>query len=155
MSRRFELRAARPVATGRSAGLLLGGSGPNADPLDFGRNAASLLRGFPIDTFAGRNIALLNADYRFPLVRLQRGAGTWPLFVHTLHAALFADAGHTWTRAFRWSDAKQSIGGELSADVVAGYGFGFTTTVGAAYGRDGSHLVTSGTTVYVRVGHAF
>src|SRR5262249_9123055 len=41
----------------------LGGGGPNALLLDFGRNAISLMRGFGTDTFAGRYIAVMNADY--------------------------------------------------------------------------------------------
>jgi hypothetical protein len=132
----------------------LGGAAPNLNPLDFGREAISLLRGFPSDTFAGRHVALLNADYRWPIVRPQRGPGAWPLFLHTMHAAVFADAGHAWTGRFDFRDLKTSAGAELSANVVAGYSFPFTATVGAAWGRDGRTRDT-GTMVYVRVGRAF
>jgi hypothetical protein len=71
-----------------------------------------------------------------------------------VHAALFADAGHAWTSRFDFQDLKTSAGAELSANVVAGYSFPFTATVGAAWGRDGRTRDT-GTMVYVRVGRAF
>ena len=135
--------------------FLLGGGGSNLDPLDFGHEAISLLRGFPTDTFAGTHVALLNADYRWPLARPERGFGTWPLFVHTIHAAVFADAGHAWTRAFNVRDAKTSVGGELSFNLIAGYSIPFNATVGAAYGHDGSGTIADRGTVYFRVGRAF
>jgi hypothetical protein len=133
----------------------LGGALPDTSVIDPGRNAISLLRGFGRDTFAGNHVALLNADYRWPLARPQRGAGTWPLMLHTLHAAVFADAGHAWTGRFHASAVKTSFGAELSADVVAGYFFRFTSTIGAARGHDGSGTVPDRTTVFLRIGHAF
>ena len=133
----------------------LGGGGPNANPLDFGREVISLLRGFPADTFAGTHVALMNADYRWPIVRPQRGVGTWPFFLQTVYAAAFADVGHAWTRAFSSRDLKTSAGAELSADAVIGYFFPFTATVGVAWGHDGSHAVADRSTVYVRFARAF
>jgi outer membrane protein assembly factor BamA len=134
----------------------LGGAFSDPDVMDFGGNAISLLRGFHADTFAGTHVALVNADYRWPIARPQRGAGTWPLFLHTIHAATFADAGHVWTTRFRAADVKLSAGAELSFDVVAGYSFPLTATVGAAWGRDGAAgSATGGTTVYARIGRAF
>ena len=109
--------------------------------LDYGHEAISLLRGFPTDTFAGSHIALLNADYRWPLARPQRGAGTWPLFLHTVHAAIFGDAGHAWSRAFAARDIKTAAGAELSFDLIAGYSVPLTAALGAAWGHDGSHTV--------------
>jgi hypothetical protein len=150
------------AAAGRSTGdvnvreaFLLGGPGPNASTIDFSRDALSLLRGFGANTFAGTHVAVLNADYRVPLARPQRGVGTWPLFLKTVHAAAFADAGHAWTQTFRRSDIKMAIGGELSTDLVAGYFFPFTATAGAAWGHDGSGAVKDGATIYFRIGHAF
>ena len=88
----------------------LGGPASNAGVVSFDRRAISLLRGFPADTFAGRHVALLNADYRWPIARPQRGLGTWPIFVHTVHAAAFVDAGRAWDRTFRLGDL-QVVGG--------------------------------------------
>ncbi len=152
------LRAAGGRSTGDAAArdvFLLGGPGPDPTTLDFGRSAISVLRGFGANTFAGSHVALVNADYRWPIAWPQRGAGTWPVFLQAVYAAAYADAGHAWTRTFRAADVKTSAGGELSVDLVAGYSLPLTATVGAAWGHDGSGLVRSGATVYFRIGHAF
>src|SRR5262249_49616046 len=150
------------IATGVSGGdptvgrtFHLGGAQPNAETLDFGRDAISLLRGFAADTFARSHVALLNPDYRWPLSRPPRGHGTMPLFFHPLHAAAFVDVGHAWNSSFNARDLKSSVGSELSFDLVAGYSFRFTTSIGAAWGRDGSGTVPDGGAVYVRIGRAF
>jgi len=135
--------------------FLLGGAGPNPAVVDFDRDALSLLRGFPANRFAGNHVALTNVDYRFPIARPQRGAGTWPLFLHTLHGAAFADAGHAWSNRFDANAIKTALGGELSADVVAGFFAPLTVTVGAAWGHDGSGAAPDRTTFYFRVGRAF
>jgi WD40-like Beta Propeller Repeat len=152
------IRGAAGVSTGDvdiRRNFHLGGALPNPSVIDLGRNAISLLRGFGTDTFAGSHVALVNADYRWPLWRPQRGAGTWPVMLHTVHAAAFADAGHAWTGAFRRPAMKTSVGTELSADFVAGYFFRFTSTVGVAWGHDGSGTVRDRATIYARIGHAF
>ena len=97
----------------------------------------------------------MNADYRWPVARPQRGDGTWPLFLHTVHAAVFADVGHAWTRTFAAHDLKSSVGGELSLDVIAGYSFPLNAVFGAAWGHDGSGVVRDGARFYVRLGRAF
>ena len=113
------------------------------------------MRGFPRDTFGGEHAALLNLEYRVPLARPQRGSGTWPLFVRTIHAAAFADAGHVWTTSFRAGDIKSSYGVELSVDAIAGYFLPVTATVGVARGRDGSGKVPGRTMLYFELGHSF
>jgi WD40-like Beta Propeller Repeat len=151
------LRAAAGVSSGESNAVRifhLGGAGPSEDVLDFGRQAISLLRGFPSDAFAGTSVALVNADYRFPLARPQRGIGTLPLLLHTVHGSVFADGGHAWTRDPAIRDAKIAAGGELSFDVVAGYSLPLTIAAGAAWGHDGA-AAAGGNTLYVRFGHAF
>lgn len=133
----------------------LGGGDPNAETLDFGRGAFSLLRGFAPDTFAGRRVAVMNAEYRLPLARIERGQGTWPFFVRQLHGSAFVDAGHAWSERFHWRDMKTSVGAELAADVVIGFALPFTLAVGVARGHDGAGRVPEATTAYVRVGRAF
>jgi hypothetical protein len=151
------IRAGAGVSEGDATGTRifhLGGAAPSSSVISFDRDAFSLLRGFPSDAFAGTRIAIVNADYRFPIARPQRGSGTLPLFLHTLHAALFADAGHAWSGEFDLRRAKIAAGAELAANAVAGYAFPFSIAVGAAWGRDGAHVVDGGA-VYLRVGRAF
>ena len=135
--------------------FLLGGSSPGLGVADIGSSAFALLRGFPADTFAGNHVAVLNAEYRWPIARPQRGLGTWPIFVHSIHAAVFADTGHAWTTAFRSDAIKSSAGAQLSADCVAGYFTPFTATLGAAWGHDRGGLVADRVTLYFRIGKAF
>jgi WD40-like Beta Propeller Repeat len=135
--------------------FLLGGDFPGAGVTDLGSSAFSLLRGFAANSFAGSRVAIANAEYRWPIARPQRGRGTWPLFLHTLHAAVFVDTGETWTRSFERSAIKSSAGAQISADAVAGFFAPFTVTIGAAVGHDGSSPVPNGHTAYVRIGKAF
>jgi hypothetical protein len=145
--------SAGDVTVGRT--FLLGGARSAASVVDFGARASSLLRGFPDATFAGSRVALLNAEYRWPIARPQRGVGTWPLFLHTVHASLFADAGEAWTRTFRSDLLKTSVGGEVSADIVAGYFAPLTLAAGAAWGHDRAGAFADRATAYFRVGKAF
>ena len=140
------------AASGRA--FFLGGSGPNDTVIGFDSDALNLQRGFSANTFAGRRVALLNADYRFPIARPQRGAGTWPFLLHTVHGAGFVDAGYAWTNTFDASSVKTSVGGEFSADIVLGYYLPLTFTGGAAWGHDGGSS-RGGATFYARVGRAF
>jgi len=142
-----------PRGLGRT--FRLGGGTPNAETLDFDRSAFSLLRGFPLDSFAGRRVAVTNADYRFPLAWPERGRGTWPIFVRSIHGSVFVDAGHAWNDRFRVSEMKVAAGVELSTDVVAGYALPLTLTAGVARGRDGAGRVPATTTGYIRMGRAF
>jgi hypothetical protein len=93
---------------------------------------------------------VVNLDYRFPLVRLDRGVGTLPVFARVLHGAAFVDAGHAWVGSFRASDATVSIGAELSLDAVAGYVLPLTFTAGSAWVSQGR-----GFAGFVRIGKAF
>ena len=97
-------------------------------------------------------MAVTNVEYRWPIARPQRGHGTWPLFLHTLHAAVFADAGDAWSRTFDSRTIKSSAGAQLSADLVAGFFAPFTISAGAAWGHDGSGVIADGVTAYFRVG---
>ena len=151
------LRAAGGSSGGDPAArrvFLLGGASPAGGVIDFDNDALNLLRGFEANAFAGDHVALTNIEYRWPVARPERGFKTFPVFLHTVHAAAFADAGHAWSDQFRLADVKTSLGGELSADIVLGYSLRLTVTTGAAWGRDGHGGGDSGT-AYVRVGRAF
>lgn len=142
-------------ARGLGRTFRLGGAMANAETLDFGRSAFSLLRGFPLDSFAGRRVAVANADYRFPLAWPERGRGTWPVFLRSVHGSLFADAGHAWNSRFDIASVKLSGGVEVSTDVVLGYGVPMTITAGIARGHSGTTRVPDTTTGYIRIGRAF
>ncbi len=153
------LRAAGGTSTGDATvgrTFLLGGSTADLGVVSFSSRAVGLLRGFASNSFAGRRAAVFNADYRVPIARPQRGAGTWPIFLHTIAATVFADAGDAWnTGGLQRATMKRSFGGELSTSIVAGYVVPFTLAGGVAWGHDPTGVVGSGATAYLRVGKAF
>ena len=130
------------------------GSGPSYPAFDFGQDTIGLLRGFAPEDVTGTRVAVANLDLRIPLARPQRGAGSWPIFLHSIHAAAFADAGHAWTTAVRAADLRTSIGAELSADVVVLHYVPLTIAGGAAWTRDPA-AERRRAAVFGRIGYAF
>jgi Tol biopolymer transport system component len=133
----------------------LGGTDSNALTGAFGNDAVSLLRGFQNDVFVGERVALANLEARIPIVSVQRGWGTWPIFLRAVHGASFVDIGHAWSSSPRWGDRKIGYGAEVSADAVVGFGLPLTLTGGVAWGRDGAGLVADTRELYFRVGRSF
>lgn len=131
-----------------------GGPGPSSAAFDFGRDTIGLLRGFDAEDVIGTRAAVANLDLRFPLLRPERGLGSWPVFFRAVHAAAFVDAGHAWDDGFALRDLRTSVGGELSLDTVLAHYAPVTFTAGAAWTHDPvanrSRLVAFG-----RVGRAF
>jgi Omp85 superfamily domain len=130
------------------------GSDAVSSSFDFGRGAVGLLRGFESDTVVGRRVAVANLDYRFPLRYIQRGSGTIPMFLRTIHSAVFADAAHAWDDSFRWNDVRMSAGAELSVDTVIGFGIPLSFTAGVAWRHDPAGT-QDGIAVFGRIGRAF
>ena len=110
---------------------------------------------FEDDVVSGTRVTVMNAELRVPVVWPQRGVGTWPVFLRSVHATLFTDIGNVWTDSVRWADRKTGVGAELSADVTAGFGLPLTWTVGVAWGHDGAGVLRDGREVYVRLGRSF
>lgn len=153
------LRGAYGASTG-DAGVrrvfYLGGTTAAGALTDSGSDALNLLRGFGANAFAGYRTAVMNVEWRKPVWRLERGWGTFPLFVRTFSASAFVDAGHAWTTDFKTSALKTSVGVEASADVVAGFTMPLTVSVGVCATRDGAATGrTTGHGVYVRLGRSF
>jgi hypothetical protein len=130
-----------------------GGSGPQVAGFAVDVDAIGLLRGFEESDQIGERAAVVNLDYRFPLAWVQRGIGTWPIFLRSIHGAVFADAGHAWDRRFDRSAVRRSVGGELSFDAAFGSSFGMTIATGLAWrrDRDGARDVVA----FARIGRAF
>ncbi len=149
-------RAAVGVANGDAAVarvFYLGGPQPAGSLIDFGNDALSLLRGFEDQAFAASHVGAVNVEYRFPLWRVERGKGNWPLFLRTLHGAVFSDIGQVWDHQFSWADYKASVGAELSIDTVLGFGAPITVAAGVAQPVSGAQ--GRGASAYVRFGRAF
>jgi hypothetical protein len=130
-----------------------GGSGPQPTGFSVDVDAIGLLRGFEASDSVGERAAVVNLDYRVPLAWVQRGIGTWPVFLRSVHAAAFVDAGHAWDQTFDRSQVRQSVGGELSFDAVLGSSFRMTIATGAAWRRDGDG--SRDVVAFARIGRAF
>jgi hypothetical protein len=120
--------------------------------IDFASDALGLVRG-SANTTAGSRLLLANVDYRFPLAKVERGVGTYPLLLRTLHASVFGDVGTVRGGVADDERWRSAVGGELSADGVAGYALPFGVSAGAAWNHDGGQ--SRGVSVYVRIGRAF
>jgi len=130
------------------------GPGPSITSFDFGRDTIGLLRGIAADDVVGSRAAVANLDLRFPLAYPERGFGSWPIFLRSIHSAVFLDAAQAWDRRIALSDFRTSLGGELSADAVLGHSFPVTFTAGAAWTHDPT-AARSSAGVFGRIGHAF
>ena len=130
------------------------GSGPQFGGFDIGLDAIGLLRGFDSDDLIDRQAAVLNLDYRFPIARPQRGVGTWPFFLRTIHGAAFLDIGQAWDDDFDRAALRRSVGGELSFDVVLGSALPLTIATGAAWRHDPGRSQHGGA-FFIRLGRAF
>jgi hypothetical protein len=131
-----------------------GGSSAGLPLLDFDFGAIGLVRGFDSSDVSGRSTVVANLDYRLPLAWIERGSGTWPFFLRSLHGALFADVGSAWDRHRTSDDVRASFGAELSADVVVGFSLPVTLTGGVAIRHDPSGRA-DGPAVFARIGRAF
>lgn len=67
-----------------------------ADP----QSLSVALRGYPFASLAGNTAGLFSAEYRFPLLDIQHGAGPLPFFAERLSGALFTDNGIAYNNNF-------------------------------------------------------
>ncbi|MEA2753674.1 MAG: hypothetical protein QOI41_7817 [Myxococcales bacterium] len=91
------------------------------------------LRGYPSVIVAGRSYALGNIEYRFPIVNVDHGPSTLPIFLNRITGAVFLDYGS----AFDLLDTAQfktGTGAELWFDSTLGYIANFTFRLGYARG---------------------
>lgn len=118
-------------AGGGAAGGTLPGAGPfyvggfvDVGLVDEVKNlltqGAFVLRGYPVVSQTGAYYGLFNLEYRFPIVNIDRGPSTVPLFLNRINGATFIDLGGafntTETALFR-----AGIGAELWTELTLGY----------------------------------
>ena len=103
----------------------------------FGRDRY-LLRGYADNTLFGRRVAVVGAEWRFPLARIQRNWNTYPLGLRDLHGALYTDNGWVSNAVTGPFDnrAYSSVGAELTTEAVLGYQLLLPVRVGIARGLD-------------------
>jgi Tol biopolymer transport system component len=97
---------------------------------------AGVLRGYPRGALAGRYEAVLNAEYRVPIVDVDRGPSALPLLLERLVLAGFTDWGNAWDGAFRLRDLAGSVGANLIFGLRVGYGERIYLMLQYAHGID-------------------
>lgn len=104
------------------------------DIVNFNFGASQGLRGFPTTPFAGDALLEGHLEYRFPLVDLDRGLYTLPIFLRSFHLAPFLDAAAIADEPADWWDNQHySVGLEARLGLLIAYGI--PTTLRAGYGH--------------------
>lgn len=91
------------------------------------------LRGYPSIIESGRSYALTNAEYRFPIVNIDHGPSTLPIFLNRITGAAFLDYGSAFDD-FQDAKFKTGTGAEVWFDFTLGYVASFTFRLGQAKG---------------------
>ncbi len=91
------------------------------------------LRGYEPFAISGRSFGLLNAEYRFPIVNVDRGVGLHPVFLKRVTGAAFTDIGTAFT-GIPGATLRGGSGAELWLDTSAGYFIDLLFRLGVARG---------------------
>lgn len=91
------------------------------------------LRGYPQFARVGSQYELLNVEYRFPVVQVQRGASTFPFFIQRVSGDVFVDVGYAGFGRFNPDLIAVGAGLEALIDIVVGYVVPLSVRVG--YGK--------------------
>lgn len=92
------------------------------------------LRGYAPNDRIGTQFHLGQLEYRFPIVRINAGVLTLPLYFNRIHASVFCDYGDAFNTAFDISTFRMGIGGELFLDFTLFYIIPLRLRVGYAHG---------------------
>lgn len=159
------LRAAAGVADGTEQNEFDLGGASGADivalpGISLGARRTFGVRGFPVGIESGTRIVAGSLEYRLPFTRLERGFGSWPVFLDRTSLSLFGDAGSAsggfgvpGTIADHWI---ASAGAELGINLAVPYDVPYVLRIGvAAPVVNHSGLGVSSASMYVRLGFSF
>jgi hypothetical protein len=99
-----------------------------------GSTPGTALRGYPPNARIGTQFHLAQVSYRFPIVRLNAGVLTVPVFLNRLHAEIFCDVGDAFATPFDITTFRVGVGAEVFLDFTLFYVVAFTLRVGYAHG---------------------
>lgn len=121
------------------------------DYVDSIRFGADALRGYPQGALRGNSFYLGTAEYRLPIVDVERGVETLPAFFDRIYAAGFVDGGDAPIERLDLKTLHLGLGAELRIDVALGYYVPATVRFGFARG-----ISAQGTSdVYLLMGGLF
>jgi hypothetical protein len=124
------------------------------------------LRGYPTSSMRGDHLYLGTVEYRLPLIYIERGLWTAPIWLRSIALSIFAEAAQVWDTADYeeyaarpegfvpfWSNTRTAVGVELVGDVVLFWGAGIRGRVGYSLGL-GEGAFPSGS-FYAQLGASF
>ena len=118
----------------------MGGNGPQnvLQSIVFQGSSSSLVvRGYPQGIQRGTRYFLNSAEYRFPILDLERGFATVPFYLRQLKGRAFVDTGTAFNGYLADADLLVGVGGELVLTTLLGYYMGGTLRAGYARGLTG------------------
>ena len=92
------------------------------------------LRGYAPGVVYGNQFHLFNLEYRMPLLNIEKGFGSLPVYFTHVHAAAFVDVGDAFFGALEPEKLKVGVGAELIIEMILGYALPTTFRVGYARG---------------------
>lgn len=106
-----------------------------------GAGGCSLFRGYPGvggkgDLVRGQYFAILTGEYHVPILDVDRGIGTLPLFLRRVGMVPFVDVGRAWTGSFDIRDVMVGAGADLVISFDLGYGDPIHLVLHYAHGFD-------------------
>ncbi|HET7232643.1 MAG TPA: hypothetical protein VFJ16_21715 [Longimicrobium sp.] len=99
------------------------------------------VRGWPEGAQIGDRVVAGTAEWRFPLLLVQRGIGLVPVYLDRTWGTMFVDAGTAWcaeqcdpqlAALFPRADPMMSVGAEVGGDFVFGFNLGMRLRAGVA-----------------------
>lgn len=101
-----------------------------------------MLRGFFPASDSGEWYWLGSAEYRFPILYVDRGWGTIPFFLKNVSGAVFVDAGNAFddVEGSAFTQNLIGTGAELRAYSVVGWGMGLYTRLGYGFAATGDGI---------------
>ena len=92
------------------------------------------LRGYNPGSIVGDSYQLMNLEYRFPIVNVDRGLQTLPGFINRVYGDVFWDYGDATFDHLDIRKMKSGVGFEVLTDFTIGYFESLTLKLGMAYG---------------------
>jgi dipeptidyl aminopeptidase/acylaminoacyl peptidase len=112
------------------------------------RQCCLFLRGYAPSSVVGDQYHLVSAEYRAPVLWIERGYSTFPLYLRRIYGSVFGDAGNAFFGSFDPGQVKVGVGGELHFQFSLAYYLESEVQVGFARGlmaggSDQLYFVTS------------
>jgi hypothetical protein len=102
---------------------------------DFARPGNASLRGYDYASISGDQFHVINVEYRFPIVFIERGVyKSFPIYFRRLHAKVFVDYGAAFRDGFAFDKLKLGVGAELICEIQYFYYFPASLQLSYGYG---------------------